>query len=316
MAQLLVAAVAVAVAAAFLAPKIKKGDKVDEEELAFGMPEEHLNIVYSASDPIKVEEFYGEILGLEHERPFFQVKLGKYGYYNSYRVGRSEVKFIIASNKDDLPKMKGGTDNACGLRLATIPMLASNKAGFLKRLAEKGFDPPSFSHGPNKSEYCTIRDYDDNEIELVFHGNDSTVKEKSKLQLRLTVKDKAAVKEFLTKTIGLMDKGQITSIDGRSMDCYAFGGSELHVWETKKELPNWTGGPFEQLGPCLVQLFVGDVPKAKAIMLERRGKIHTEPFFLGRVPHVMFVEGPGGLLVEFAGVKYYNLFLKYLMKRK
>ena len=35
------------------------------EELPFGMESNHLNLVLSVSDPAKVHEFYGDILGLE-----------------------------------------------------------------------------------------------------------------------------------------------------------------------------------------------------------------------------------------------------------
>jgi predicted enzyme related to lactoylglutathione lyase len=49
----------------------------------------------------------------------------------------------------------------------------------------------------------------------------------------------------------------------------------------------------------MVQFVVSDVKAARDIIVARGGKIHTEPYVLGDLAIVMFVEGPDGILVEF-----------------
>ena len=61
------------------------------------------------------------------------------------------------------------------------------------------------------------------------------------------------------------------------------------------------GGPFDKIGMNLVQFLVPDVDAVRKTVLERGGKIHTEPFALGKLATIMFVEGPDGILFEFAG---------------
>jgi len=61
------------------------------------------------------------------------------------------------------------------------------------------------------------------------------------------------------------------------------------------------GGPFDRKGMNLVQFLVPDVDAVRATVLERGGHIHTEPFALGKLATIMFVDGPDGILFEFAG---------------
>ena len=56
-----------------------------------------------------------------------------------------------------------------------------------------------------------------------------------------------------------------------------------------------------KIGMNLVQFIVPDVDAVRTTVLERGGKIHTEPFALGTLATIMFVEGPDGILFEFAG---------------
>ena len=51
----------------------------------------------------------------------------------------------------------------------------------------------------------------------------------------------------------------------------------------------------------LVQFLVPDVASVRETIVARGGKIHTEPIALGKLATIMFVEGPDGILFEFAG---------------
>jgi predicted enzyme related to lactoylglutathione lyase len=58
---------------------------------------------------------------------------------------------------------------------------------------------------------------------------------------------------------------------------------------------------MEKIGMNLIQFIVPDVDAVRAEVVARGGKIHTEPFPLGQIATIMFVEGPDGILFEFAG---------------
>ena len=49
----------------------------------------------------------------------------------------------------------------------------------------------------------------------------------------------------------------------------------------------------------LLQLVIGDVLAARALILALGGAIHTEPYNVGDLAIVMFIEGPDGILIEF-----------------
>jgi predicted enzyme related to lactoylglutathione lyase len=58
---------------------------------------------------------------------------------------------------------------------------------------------------------------------------------------------------------------------------------------------------MEKIGMNLIQFIVPSVEAVREEILARGGKIHTEPFPLGTLATIMFVEGPDGILFEFAG---------------
>jgi len=63
--------------------------------------------------------------------------------------------------------------------------------------------------------------------------------------------------------------------------------------------PAIVGMPHEMMGMSLLQLVIHDVWEARALIVARGGPIHTEPYNVGDLAVVMFIEGPDGILIEF-----------------
>ena len=80
---------------------------------------------------------------------------------------------------------------------------------------------------------------------------------------------------------------------------YVLGQSAINVWEVPCDRPALVGMPHEMRGMSLLQFVVHDIPKARELILARGGSIHTEPYNVGNLAVVMFIEGPDGILIEF-----------------
>ncbi len=260
-------------------------------DLPFGMSTDHLNLVLSISDENKVHEFYGEVLGLKRI-PNIPFPGGM--HMVRYMGGATEIKFIVTNQ--DLPTEEGGTRNARGIRLMALFLPDSEKAGILKRLKSKGYEVPTFETG-----YGMTYDAEGNQVELVFRPEGTSAEKLKQFQIGLTVSDAAAMNEFLSKILGLEKVNEFTTASGLHVDYYGMGHSQVKFWSGPKELPAWVGGPFDRKGMNLVQFLVPDVDAVRATVLERGGHIHTEPFALGKLATIMFVDGPDGILFEFAG---------------
>ena len=257
---------------------------------------DHLNIVFSVTDEDAVHEFYGEILGLK--------RLANIPFPNNqkmirYMGGATEVKFIVTGQ--DLPKMEGGTRNARGIRLLALLLPENEKAGVLERLAASGRDVPEFTSGHSEAggydfSYGMAYDGDGNQVEIVFLGESAPKSKFEQVQIGLSVSSLAPMDNFLTNVLGY--KPAVT--EGR-IHRYNMGKSQLKFWEVSGDLPEWNGSPMSQIGINLVQSIVPDVDAVRTAVIARGGKIHTEPFALGKLATIMFVEGPDGILFEFAG---------------
>lgn len=271
-------------------------------DLPFGMRANHLNLVFSVTDPEKVHEFYGEILGLE---PMPNIDFPGDPYMIRYLGGESEIKFIVTHQ--DLPKMEGGTRTARGIRLLALLLPEEKSAGILERLEAAGLDSPEFTEGEGTQvvgdetvnygyRYGMVYDYDGNQIELVFLDDRAPEEKFKQAQIGLSVSNMAAMDKFLTDILGL----EPVVTEGR-IHRYGLGVSQVKFWEVPDDLPTWVGSPFEKVGFNLVQFIVPDVDAVRKTIVERGGTIHTEPFPLGQLATIMFVEGPDGILFEFAG---------------
>ncbi len=266
----------------------------EEPQMPFNMLANHLNLVLSVSSPEKTHEFYGEILGLKRIPDI--VFPGEI-HMIRYLGGESEIKFVVTNQ--DLPKPEGGAGNGRGIRLMAILFPDSERAGILKRLEERGHPEPKFTEG-NGFRYGMAYDHDGNQVEIVFidEGTEGTFKG---FQIGLTVSDPAAMNAFLTDTLGLSRSTEAPPGDTKAIHRYQVGRSVIKFWTQGEDLPAYVGTPSEIIGMNLVQFLVPDVAAIHKTIVKAGAKIHTGPIALGNVATVMFVEGPDGILFEFAG---------------
>jgi catechol 2,3-dioxygenase-like lactoylglutathione lyase family enzyme len=264
-----------------------------DRPLPFGLFEEHLNVVYSVSDAEATEQFYGEILGLQR---LPDIDFPGEAYMIRYLGGESEIKFIVGGQ--DLPSMEGGTRNARGIRLLALLLPENQRAGIVARMLAAGLQEPEFtdgSLGPVDFSYGMTRDYDDNQVEIVFLSDMLPDFAFSQLQIGLAVSDKAAMAEFLQQVL------EFEPVETeKAIYRFELGKTQIKFWQLPATSPAWVGSPNNILGMSLVQFLVADVESVRSTILARGGKIHTEPFLLGDIATIMFVEGPDGILFEFA----------------
>ena len=106
---------------------------------------------------------------------------------------------------------------------------------------------------------------------------------------------------FLRDTLRLKELDPVELSGGMMKYSYRLGTTTVKFWSTGKDLPAVATSPFEGIGFNLVQFLVADVEAVHALMKERGATIAAEPFPLGKLATIMFVEGPDGILFEFAG---------------
>ncbi len=266
------------------------------ERLPVGQSTDHLNLVFSVSNGEQVHTFYGGILGLQR---IADLKFPDKVYMIRYMGGKTEIKFIVTGKP--LPKMEGGTGKARGIRLMALMLPEAQRAGILERAHNASLPDPIFTKQTNKElgysyQYGMMYDYDGNQVEIVFLDEKAPAEKFDQVQIGCTVSDLAAMDKFVGEVIGA--KPYVTN---ERIHRYTVGKSQIKFWQTADELPAWVGGPMEKIGMNLIQFIVPDVDAVRAEVLERGGKIHTEPFALGTLATIMFVEGPDGILFEFAG---------------
>jgi len=276
---------------ALAAPAFAEGEK-----LPVGQSVDHLNLVFSVSNAEQVNTFYGGILGLQR---IADLKFPDNVYMIRYMGGKTEIKFIVTGKP--LPKMGGGTGKARGIRLMALMLPMAQQAGILERAHNAGLKDPIFTKQTNKDlgynyQYGMMFDYDGNQVELVFLDEKAPAEKFDQVQIGCTVSDLAAMDKFVGEVFGA--KPYVTS---EAIHRYTVGKSQIKFWQAKEELPVWVGSPFEKIGMNLIQSIVPDVDAVREEILKRGGKIHTEPFALGTLATIMFVEGPDGILFEFAG---------------
>lgn len=266
----------------------------DEGALPFGMLSPHLNLVFSVTDADAVHKLYGESIGLKRipdlDFPGDQFMI-------RYLGGESEIKFIVTG--EDLPKFEGGSRTARGIRLLALLFPVAEQAAMKARFETTGLAWPEFTEGsrPEYSyEYGMTFDGDGNQVELVFLGDTAPADKFKQAQIGLAVSNLAAMDTFLKDILGLTPE-----VIDQPIHRYGLGVSQVKFWEVDSNLPAWNGSPMEKIGMNLVQFIVPDVDAVRATVLERGGTIHTEPFALGKMATIMFVEGPDGILFEFAG---------------
>jgi catechol 2,3-dioxygenase-like lactoylglutathione lyase family enzyme len=261
-----------------------------------GQRVDHLNFVFSVTDPDATTRFYGDILGLKR---IADIDFPGDPYMIRYMGGKSEIKFIVTGQ--DLPKMEGGVGKARGIRLLAFLLPESQRAGILERMKVAGLPEPTFTERRNDAlaynyRYGMTYDYDGNQIELVFLDDGAPKEKFDQVQMGCIVSDMAAMDKFLAEIIG----AKPFVVDDR-IHRYDIGASQVKFWQVNGDLPAWVGGPMDKIGMNLIQFIVPDVDAVRAEVVARGGKIAREPFALGQIATIMFVEGPDGILFEFAG---------------
>jgi len=270
------------------------GDVFSESNLPlpFGLTEDQLNLVYSASNGPETENLYGKILDLKR---IPNVILPGERLMIRYLAGDTELKFII--KKKENSQIKGGRFNARGIRQLTILLPKEKRAGIITRMRENGMELPEFSDeniGLIGSSRFEIRDYDDNQIELIFLDEESPGVSFKQAQIGLGVSNMDKMGAFLNNILGL----EPIETKG-SVHRYVMGLTQIKFWDVPISRPTWVGKPNDIVGMTMVQFVVDDVRAARDIIVARGGKIHTEPYVIGNLAIVMFVEGPDGILFEF-----------------
>ena len=268
--------------------------------LPFGPFTDHLNIVFSVQDAENVTEFYGDVLGLER---IDNIDFPGDAYMIRYMGGKSEIKFIVTGA--ELPHRAGSVASARGVRLLAFLLPAEKKNGILERMKAAGLDVPDLNSGESADgygyEYWITADLEGNAIELVFLDDRAPASKYDQVQIGLAVSDLKAAEKFLLDVMGYSDDGTNEIANGAILRRFGLGVSQVKCWEVPDNRPAYVAGPMEMTGMCLVQAIVTDVEKVRADVIERGGTIAQEPFPLGKLATIMFVEGPDGILFEIVG---------------
>ncbi|PCJ58736.1 MAG: hypothetical protein COA73_09685 [Candidatus Hydrogenedentota bacterium] len=268
--------------------------RAGENDIPLPMVYQHLNMVYSVSDADKANEFYGDLLGLARIRDLnFPGKT----YMIRYMGGTTEVKLIVTG--EDLPSHPGGIDTALGVRWVTFNMPAEKKDSVVSKLKKYGY--PILPSNDSRGDAIATRDGDDNHVEIIFHKGVPSDALKKQFEIGLTVSDLEESRTFISTVLGYKENEPLTLKDGQIEISFQAGDTRLKLRSFDKELTSVTAPPFEEFGLNLVQHIVRDVPAVRELFIQRGGNIHTEPFQLGKLATIMFMDGPDGILYEFAG---------------
>ncbi len=275
------------------------------DELPFGMRTSHLNIVLTASSIEATENFYGGALGLEQLETW---SMSSGSTMVRFLAGESEVKVIVwpEEKQKELRTGPRGAATARGIRLLALLLPASERSAMEDRFRKLGLPPVEYTDRPSQPvpySFGMAWDADGNQIEIVFldesKASPTTFKQ---AQIGLAVSDGKAMSTFLTDVLGLpLESANASPGSGATIWRHGLGVSQVKFWEVPRDTPTHVGSPYEMLGMSLVQFLVPDVDAVRSAVLARGGKIHTEPYRLGKGSTIMFVEGPDGVLFEFAG---------------
>jgi len=265
-----------------------------ENDIPLPMVYQHLNIVYSVSDADKANEFYGDILKLNRIR---DLNFPGETYMIRYMAGTTEVKLIVTG--EDLPSHPGGIDTALGIRWVTFNMPAGKKDAIVAGLKKHGY--PLLKSNDPRGDAIATRDGDGNHVEIIFHEGIPSDALKKQFEIGLTVSDLDAYRAFIKQVLGYRENEPLTLKDGEIEYSFQAGDTRLKLRSFDKELTTVSAPPFEEFGLNLVQHIVSDVPAVRELFIQRGGHIHTEPFQLGKLATIMFIDSPDGILYEFAG---------------
>ena len=264
----------------------------NKESLPFGLIDNHLNLVYSASNIRKTEIFYGEILNLKR---ISDVILPGNRVMLRYIAGESELKFII--NENEKPKKSLGMLEANGIRQLSILLPDSKRLKIIDKLNSNDIKISEIIYSDNKSNSLNrflINDFDGNRVEILFSKNDLSNSTSNQTHIGIGVSSIDEMADFL---YNILDFNPVIT-EGMTHS-YDMGLTRVKFWETPYLRPSNTGMPHEILGMSMIQFIITDVRAVRDVIASRGGKIHTEPYLIGDLAIIMIVEGPDGILFEF-----------------
>ncbi len=262
---------------------------IEPTDLPLGLIQDHLNLVFSAVDGPATERFYGDIIGL---RRIPNVELPGGRYMLRYHGGATELKFIVTDQ--DRPRADSDLTAARGIRSLALVLPESRRQSVFSRLIAYGLPTPTALDGRwDKTRYA-LHDFEGNHVELVFVIDEPTDPDIVRMEFGFGVSDLAASGQFLQKMLGM----SVRQNDAEPHQ-YILGQSTINLWHVPASKPAIVGMPHEMMGMSLLQMVIHDVWEARALIVARGGAIHTEPYNVGDLAVVMFVEGPDGILIEF-----------------
>jgi len=262
---------------------------IQQKNLPLGLVEAHLNLVFSVADGLATETFYGDIMGL---RRIPNVELPGGRYMVRYHGGATELKFIVGA--DASAPLLSDPLSARGIRVLHLQLPESRRAAVFSRLSKYGVAKPKALETSTQATRYRLLDLEGNEVELTFVVDEPTDPDLVRMQFGFGVSNLVESGLFLEKVLGMT-----ASLTQDAPNQYVLGQSAINVWEVPCDRPALVGMPHEMRGMSLLQFVVHDIPKARELILARGGSIHTEPYNVGNLAVVMFIEGPDGILIEF-----------------
>ena len=260
-----------------------------QKELPLGLVEDHLNLVFSVADGPVTETFYGDIMGL---RRIPNVELPGGRHMIRYHGGATELKFIVGAASG--APLLSDPANARGIRALHLQLPESRRQAIFSRIRKYGVAEPKAFDMPTQPTRYRLLDLEGNQLEIIFVVDEPTDPDLVRMQFGFAVSNIVESGLFLEQVLGMT-----ASLIQDAPLQYVLGQSAINLWEVPSDRPALVGRPHEMRGMSLLQFVVHDIPKAREIILARGGSIHTEPYNVGDLAVVMFIEGPDGILIEF-----------------
>ena len=260
--------------------------------IPFGLVDDHLNLVISASDEAKTINFYGQVLGLKR---ISDIELPEKRKMIRYIAGESELKFIIR-NKDSSLK-ESNFNNEIGIQQLTLFIPIDRKKEIIDKILKNNIKLPKFINskiGSIDISKTLINDFDGNKIELVFLTDELDNYNFNTSGFQLNVTNAKITGSFLRNILGFK-----YIKNEENQDIFKIGKTLVNLNEVKGSSKKRVGLPGEIEGYSLVQFVVNDVIASRNQILMNGGKIHTEPYKIGDLAIIMFIESPDGILFEF-----------------
>ena len=260
-----------------------------KKDLPLGLVEDHLNLVFSVDDRPATETFYGDIMGL---RRIPDVELPGGRCMVRYHGGATELKFIVGA--EARAPLLSDPSSARGIRALHLQLPESRRQAVFSRLSEYGVAEPTALETPTPPKRYRLLDLEGNQVELMFVVDEPTDPDLVRMQFGFGVSNLVESGLFLEKVLGMT-----ASLTQDAPNQFVLGQSAINLWEVPSDRPALVGMPNEMRGMSLLQFVVHDIPKAREMILARGGSIHIEPYHVGDLAVVMFIEGPDGILIEF-----------------